>query len=41
MKEDVKNNFCFVIQKGRPILVKYVSSYELDENDDIEEIEIL
>lgn len=41
MKEDVKNNFCFVIKKGRPILVKYVSSYELDENDDIEEIEIL
>ncbi len=29
MKEDVPNNFCFVIKAGKPYYVKYVESFEI------------
>lgn len=40
MKEEIKNNFCFVIKKGKPTLVKYVEKYTEDEMEEIEEMEI-
>lgn len=33
MKQDVPNKFCFVIKKGKPMYVKYVTKFELNIKD--------
>ena len=35
MKEDVPNNFCFVVERGKPSYVKYVENFELKRQETI------
>ena len=38
MKEDVPNNFCFVIKRGKVQYVKYVENLELELKSDVENL---
>ena len=41
MKEEVPDNFCFVIKRGKPQYVKYIENFNANSNDDVEELSII
>ena len=38
MKEDVPNNFCFVIKRGKAQYVKFVEKLDLEYNGEVESL---
>ena len=38
IKETITDDFCFVLLKGKPYLVKYVSDFEVSEEEDFIEL---
>ena len=35
VRDVIEDDFCFVIQRGRPVLVKYISQFEPNDFDEI------
>lgn len=38
VRETVEDDFCFVLKRGKPVLVKYVSDFSVNQNDDEDEM---
>ena len=37
LKEQVSDDFCFVLNRGKPVLVKYVSDFNIQNDDEMVE----
>lgn len=40
VKEDVDDNFCFVLKRGKPVLVKYISDFSINNEGEDEMLEL-